>query len=424
MRTTLPLSVAAATLMALSCSSGGPAACEGSEAIPQQSVEVGEDVSVTAICFEDPSGGTLSISASSADESVVEAFVRGSVWVRGVSPGQTTVTARATNEAEKSTSVDFEVLVPNNPPAGSMPDMTLPVGVDPAIDLAIVYTDPDGQALTYTVSSSSSTVASVAVTGSVLALRTAGEGLATVTVTASDGHAEHTDMFEVTAESALASDDFASATSLDDWSYTDSTTETAIEDSRLLLTSIHTGFLGVASQAIGGIAEDVTVDAALRPTAEALAGFGVGTTDSIVPLYVFLVGEADLGLGAFDWHFAWYDATRPGWVASPDWSLGTSDDIDVDVTAIVSLSLTSDEGLSVMLNGQEIIAPRAVAIENTAVELSLWAWRTGEDARAAARMGWVGLRAEDFTEFDDPPQSYKRFDFGELSEVKRIQQYK
>ena len=423
MRTTLPLSVATATLIALSCSSGGPEVCAGSESIPQQTVGVGEDANVTAICFEDPSGGTLTYSASSADASIVETFIRGSVWIRGVSPGQTTVTATATNEADQSESVEFQAFVPNQPPEGSIADMTLPVGVDPMIDLAMAYTDPDGQELTYTASSSSSSVATATVAGSVLTIRTTGEGLATVTVTASDGEAEHTDMFDVTAKPTLVADDFASAASLDNWVLSDDASA-SIEDSRIVLEADDD--LGIASRSLGGVATDVTVDAGLRPNEKGLAGFIVGTGVGAYPLYVFLVGEADLGLGSFDWHFAWWDSAGGGWRADPDWSLGTSEDIVDDVTAIVSLSVTEDDGLSAMLNGNEIIAPRVVGVLSpTAVELALVTWPKDINAsdQWVSRMDWIGLGAEDFIEFGDPPQHYKRFDFGEL-EVKQIRQHK
>ena len=60
MRTTLPLSIATATLVALSCSGGGPKLCAGSESIPQQSVNVGED-GIVATCFEDPGGRHLEL---------------------------------------------------------------------------------------------------------------------------------------------------------------------------------------------------------------------------------------------------------------------------------------------------------------------------------------------------------------------------
>lgn len=429
MRTTLPLSVATATLIALSCSSGGPEVCAGSESIPQQTVGVGEDANVTAICFEDPSGGTLTYSASSADASIVETFIRGSVWIRGVSPGQTTVTATATNEADQSESVEFQAFVPNQPPEGSIADMTLPVGVDPMIDLAMAYTDPDGQELTYTASSSSSSVATATVAGSVLTIRTTGEGLATVTVTASDGEAEHTDMFDVTAKPTLVADDFASAASLDDWVLSDSATA-VIEDSRLVLTAVNDGFWGLATHDLGGQAEGFTVDVALRPTETAQAGFWVFTGHERFGFYQFAIGNDDLGgnLGEVDWLFAWFDAEanngQGGLFVNTDWSIGTSDDISDDVTSIVTLSL-DDQGLQVSLNGVELIAPRTDAfLLNTAVGISAGTRPKGTASGSTiARTDWIALGAEDFTEVEGAPQAYLRPDFGGLK-IKRIQQHK
>lgn len=428
MRTTLPLSVATATLIALSCSSGGPEVCAGSESIPQQTVGVGEDANVTAICFEDPSGGTLTYSASSADASIVETFIRGSVWIRGVSPGQTTVTATATNEADQSESVEFQAFVPNQPPEGSIADMTLPVGVDPMIDLAMAYTDPDGQELTYTASSSSSSVATATVAGSVLTIRTTGEGLATVTVTASDGEAEHTDMFDVTAEPALVSDDFASAASLDDWVLNDDASA-EIADSRLVLTAMDPGRFGWAIQDLGGEAIDFIVDAAVRPSAQAQAGIVVFTGDERFVFYVFQVGEDVVLDDTVNYVFAWYDQQggggQGGLFVDPDWSIGTSDGIGDDVAVHVSLSLTEDDGLTVSLNGKEVIAQEGDALLNTAAAFgSSTRPKATATGQTESGMDWIGLRAEDLIEPDnDPPQAYKRFDFGELK-IKRIQQHK
>ena len=394
-----------------------PTACAE---VPQVTVAVDESVTVT-ICFEDPEGGTLKLVAASADDEIATAGLRGdNVWVQGKKPGTTTVTVTATDPDNMSGTLDFSVLVPNQPPSGAMADMTLPVGIDPMVNLAKTYTDPDGTPLTYTASSSASAVVSVAVTDSFLTIATMRGGVATVTVTASDGEGEHTDMFDVTAEPALFSDNFASAGSLDDWVLGDSATA-EVEDSRLVLTAVNAGFYGLAIQEFGGEAEDWTVDAALRPTDDGLAAFFVVTGDERIQFYLFMVGEADLGLGPYDWHFAWFDSQagggQGGLLANPDWSLGISDDIDDDVTANISMTLTGDDGLSVMLNGEEIIAPRTGNfLFNTAVEFALGtAAKPNVTGATVSRMGWVGFRAEDFTEDEDEgPQAYRRPDFTKL----------
>ena len=71
-------------------------------------------------------------------------------------------------------------------PSGSVPDQTVTVGQTATLDLAGYFTDPDGDALTYTAASSDIEIASIAVSGSVAAIVGVAKGVATVTVTASD----------------------------------------------------------------------------------------------------------------------------------------------------------------------------------------------------------------------------------------------
>lgn len=413
-------------LVLLACGEAKPP--EPCGPVAQVTAPVGEAVTVEEVCFNDPEGGALTLAVTSQDPDVVTAGLRGnSVWVRGEKPGTTTVKVTATNPENLTGTLDFSVAVPNRPPTGSIADMTLPTGVDPVIDLAKHYSDPDGQPLTYTASSSAQAVVSVDVTGSFLQLATSSAGRSEISVTVSDGEGDHTDMFNVTVEQAFFSDDFASAASLDNYEITDSTTDAAIEDSRLVVTQAHDDFFPLVTREFGGVAENLIVDAALRPSANGMAGFWVLTGDERYQVYAFLIGEADLGLGTFDWHFAYWDATANGgtggWLASPDWSLGESEDIDVDVTATVSLSLTDDDGLNVFLNGEEIIEPRTGSfLLNKAVGLTLMTWPTpNASGTPVSRMGWVGFRAEEFTEDeDDGPQAYPLPDLAKLK-IKPVQ---
>ena len=79
----------------------------------------------------------------------------------------------------------------NRPPArvGTLPDRSLPA--PPAmltLDVARAFADPDGDALTFTVSSSAPHVVTVGLAGARLTLTSAGTGTATIGVTATDPH--------------------------------------------------------------------------------------------------------------------------------------------------------------------------------------------------------------------------------------------
>ena len=106
--TTAPVTVAV-VLLAAACGADPPRFC--GDPIPQQKVFVEESKSVE-VCFEDPGGGNLTRSAVSSDTSVAQASPRGdSVDLRGVSPGDATITVTVTNADDLSADTSFSVLV-------------------------------------------------------------------------------------------------------------------------------------------------------------------------------------------------------------------------------------------------------------------------------------------------------------------------
>lgn len=76
----------------------------------------------------------------------------------------------------------------NRPPAaaGTIPAQTVEVGNNVTVDLSRYFSDPDGDALTYTAQTSDGDVASVSVSGSNAVVTGAAKGDATISVTATD----------------------------------------------------------------------------------------------------------------------------------------------------------------------------------------------------------------------------------------------
>ena len=94
-------------------------------------------------------------------------------------------------------------------PVSSIPAQTLMLGGEPlTVDADRYFTDPDGDALSYAVSSDRYDVASVTTSGTVITVTALAVGVATVTVTAVDpGGLTAQQTFSVTAVSQVAADD-------------------------------------------------------------------------------------------------------------------------------------------------------------------------------------------------------------------------
>ena len=90
-------------------------------------------------------------------------------------------------EAVRSATVSVTVVGNSRPvPVGTLPDRTLRVGDSAMTEVAGAFRDPEGDTITYGVSSSDSTIASVTVAGTRVTMVSVGAGQATITVTATD----------------------------------------------------------------------------------------------------------------------------------------------------------------------------------------------------------------------------------------------
>ena len=163
-----------------------------SGSIPAQSMAVGESVTVNvAAAFSDPDGNPLAFSATSSTPAVVAVAVSGAnMTLTGVSTGTSAITVTATDPDGLSASLNVVVTVtqPNRAPtvAGSIPAQTLSVGETASVDAALYFSDPDGDALTFSATSAAQDVATVAVTDANVTIAGVSAGTADITVTATD----------------------------------------------------------------------------------------------------------------------------------------------------------------------------------------------------------------------------------------------
>jgi len=170
--------------------------------IPNQALTVG-DASFTRILnaspavFTDPDGDPLGYTTSSNASSIATASISAStLTVAPVAVGNVTITVTANDNRGGTVSTTFTVTVgtaANRSPvvANAISPTTIIVGGAPFTrDLnaaPVVFTDPDGDALTYTASSSVTNVATAGIAGSTLTVSAVAAGSATITVTANDG---------------------------------------------------------------------------------------------------------------------------------------------------------------------------------------------------------------------------------------------
>lgn len=159
---------------------------------PAQTAIVGDTLNIDmSPFFTDPDGDALTYSATTANASVATVTVAGSVVsAAAVGAGSTTLTVTATDPDNLSGSLSVPVTVePNRPPEttqDSLRSLSIQERNTEAVNVAQYFTDPNGQALTYTAESDDPTVATVSVSGSTMTVTAVAIGTATVTVTATD----------------------------------------------------------------------------------------------------------------------------------------------------------------------------------------------------------------------------------------------
>lgn len=165
---------------------------ELTDTIPHQTLAPGDtlnlDVSNT---FTDPDGDTLTFTVMSDDTSVATVSVDGAmVMVVAVDVGSAFITVTATDPGGLSASQTFATSVATGNLApetvGEIAAQTLKVGATATLNASEYFSDPNGDALTYTASSSDDAVAGVTIDAETVTITGVAEGMATLTVTASD----------------------------------------------------------------------------------------------------------------------------------------------------------------------------------------------------------------------------------------------
>jgi len=158
--------------------------------VGDQTMDAGATLDVTYNA-SDPDGDTLTPLATSGDENVVTATITqpGTIHLEGKSGGTATVTLAISDGKNPVVEATFNVTVnsPNLPPTiDPIGDQELAVGTP--LDVSYTATDPEGDSLNVTASSSNESVVTAAVVSpGMVTLNAAGAGTAVVSVYAEDG---------------------------------------------------------------------------------------------------------------------------------------------------------------------------------------------------------------------------------------------
>ncbi|MEQ9128048.1 MAG: MBG domain-containing protein, partial [Thalassospira sp.] len=247
--------------------------------------------------FADADSDALTYTASSSAEGVATVAVSGTILTyTEVAAGITTITVTANDGKGGTVTDEFTVTIiaapVNNAPtvANAITDKTEDEGfANNTVDLSTVFADADSDVLTYTASSSTEGVATVALSGTTLTYTEVAVGITTITVTANDGKGGSvSDDFTVTINAAPVNNAPTVANAIADKSEdegftsntVDLTTVFADADSDVLTYTASSITEGVATVAVSGTTLTYTEVSVGTTTITVTANDGKGGTVS------------------------------------------------------------------------------------------------------------------------------------------------
>ena len=173
--------------------------------MPTQTVSVTGSAATVDLSdyFSDPELNPLTYSATSSNTSKVTVSVSGAtLTITPVATGSATITVNATDISNGAATQTFTArVISNRSPTrvGSIPTQSVRVGGSTTtVDVSSYFSDPDGNPLTYSATSSSTSKATVSMSGSTLVISAVAAGSATISVKATDTYnASATQSFSV-----------------------------------------------------------------------------------------------------------------------------------------------------------------------------------------------------------------------------------
>ena len=139
--------------------------------------------------FSDPDDDVLTYTAATTDGGVARPIVVGAVLtIEAEARGEATITVTATDPGGLTAALSFAVTVANRAPTavGRLPDLTIVRDENRTLRISPYFSDPDGDALTYSGATADPAIARASVSGAVVTLTGATAGETTLTLTATD----------------------------------------------------------------------------------------------------------------------------------------------------------------------------------------------------------------------------------------------
>ena len=158
--------------------------------VPAATIEADDTLALDASpYFSDPDGDTLTYSATTSDPAVATVSAAGStVTIVALARGTADITVTATDPGGLTAAQSFQATVANQAPEarGQVPAATIEADDTLALDASPYFSDPDGDTLTYSATTSDPAVATVSAAGSTVTIVALARGTADITVTATD----------------------------------------------------------------------------------------------------------------------------------------------------------------------------------------------------------------------------------------------
>ena len=250
--------------------------------------------------FQDADGDTLTYAATSNNTSVATVSVSGSqLTITPVGTGSTTITVTASDGKLRATrTISVTVADANRAPVtvGIISARTLTVGASPlVIDVSNNFQDPEGNSLSYTVSSNNTRVATASVSGSQITITPVAAGSVTITVTASDGELTATQTIAVAVTTGLVANRApitVGAISAQTLTFGDSPIQIGVSgnfqdpDNDRLTFTVSSNALGVATVSVSGSQVTITPVAAGSATITVIASDGELTATQTIAVTV------------------------------------------------------------------------------------------------------------------------------------------